>query len=55
MMDATGFYGGVFHYAHVFFFVGTAMMIFLYLWWNGKLDMNENPARQMMHDEEDEA
>lgn len=51
-LDSFGIYGMVLHYATVFFFVGTALLAFLYFWKNKSLDMDESPKFQMLQDEE---
>lgn len=51
-IDTAGIYGAMFHYALVFFLVGTAFLIFFYLWRKGRLDMDESPKFQMMESEE---
>lgn len=50
--DSSGVYGGIFHYALVFAFVGSALLGWLYFWWRGELNMDEEPKLQMMRDEE---
>lgn len=52
IIDQAGIYGTAFHYSMIFVFMGSAIMIFLYLWGKGRLDMDEEPKIQMMHDEE---
>jgi hypothetical protein len=52
IIDQAGIYGTAFHYAMIFVFMGSAMMIFLYLWSKGRLDMDEDPKIQMMQEEE---
>lgn len=52
--DASGVYGGIFHYALVFAMVGSALLAFLYFWSKGRLDMDEEPKIQMMRDDEKE-
>lgn len=49
--DSTGIYGAMFHYALVFFLVGSAFLVFFYLWRKGRLDMDESPKFQMMQEE----
>jgi len=34
--------------------VGCSMILFLYLWRKGKLDMDEGPKYQMMNDDNEE-
>jgi len=52
VIDAMGVYGNYFHYAMVIAFVGSAFLIFFYLWKNKRLDMDEDPKFQMMQEEE---
>lgn len=52
VIDAMGVYGSVFHYAMVITFVGSAFIIFCYLWKKNRLDMDEDPKFQMMQEEE---
>lgn len=52
ILDGSGVYGGYLHYATVIFFVGTALLIFLYLWRKGRLDMDEEPKYQMLKNDE---
>ena len=52
IIDQAGIYGTAFHYAMIFIFMGSAMMIFVYLWSKNRLDMDEDPKIQMMRDEE---
>lgn len=54
IVDPSGIYGAVFHYAFVIAFVGSAFMLFLYLWKIKRLDMDEEPKFQMLRDEEDD-
>lgn len=51
ILDASGVYGGYLHYATIIFFVGSALMAFLYFWRKGSLDMDEEPKFQMMKSE----
>lgn len=48
----TGACGNFVHYALILALVGSAFLIFLYLWRKGKLDMDEEPKIQMMKDDE---
>ena len=41
------------HWALVIAFVGSAFVIFLYLWKKGRLDMDEEPKIQMMTDDDE--
>ncbi|CDZ79842.1 hypothetical protein BN1013_00342 [Candidatus Rubidus massiliensis] len=50
--DSLGIYGMYAHYAGIIFFVGTAAIMFSYLWYKGKLDMDEEPKIQMLEERE---
>lgn len=50
--DTSGIYGGIFSYAQIFAFIGSALLAFLYFWKKGRLDMDEEPKIQMMREEE---
>lgn len=52
--DSSGVYGGIYHYSLVFALVGSGLLAFLYFWSKGRLDMDEGPKFQMMHDEDGE-
>jgi hypothetical protein len=52
-IDQTGVYGSILHYSLIIFFMGGALLIFLYLWRKGRLDMDEEPKIQMMKDDEE--
>lgn len=52
IVDSTGVYGYFLHYAMTIFFVGSAFLIFLYLWKKKRLDMDEDAKFQMMQSEE---
>lgn len=54
MLDGSGVYGNIMHYAMVLFFVGSAFLIFLYLWRKGKLNMDEEAKYEMMRSEKEE-
>ncbi len=54
VLDVTGDCGSLVHYGFVIAFVGSAFLIFLYLWRKGKLDMDEEPKIRMMQDESEE-
>jgi hypothetical protein len=49
-----GVCGSFVHYAFVLAFVGSAFLIFLYLWKKGKLDLDEEPKIQMMDSNREE-
>jgi len=53
MMDGFGVQGMIFHFAIVFSLVGSAFLVFLYLWWNRKLDMDEEPKFNIFEGEKD--
>jgi hypothetical protein len=53
VIDSFGVYGNYFHYAIVVWMVGSAGLIFIYLWYKGRLDMDEGPKHQMMSKEEE--
>lgn len=53
VIDLGGVYGTALHYGLVVAFVGSAFLIFLYLWRKGRLDMDEEPKHQMLLDEEE--
>ncbi len=48
MKDGIGVYGYIFHYALLFALVGSTLLIFIYLWRKGRLDMDESAKEQMM-------
>ena len=54
IIDGMGVYGNLFHYMLVIFLVGTAFLIFFYLWKKNRLDMDEDPKFQMMKNEDGE-
>lgn len=54
IIDGNGVYGSLLHYTSVIAFTGSALFVFIYLWWKGKLDMDEEPKMQMMQKEEEE-
>lgn len=51
ILDIGGECGSIAHYALIVALVGSAFLIFLYLWKKGKLDMDEEPKHRMMQDE----
>lgn len=53
MIDPSGVYGGVLSYALTIFFAGGAFIIFLYLWSQGRLGIDEEAKDQMMQQQED--
>lgn len=53
VLDGGGECGTFVHYAFIIAIVGSAFLIFLYLWKKGKLDMDEEPKHNMMKNEDD--
>lgn len=53
MIDVSGVYGNILHYALTVAFVGSAFLIFLYLWKNNKLGIDEEAKYNMMGDDND--
>lgn len=51
-LDGGGVQGHIFHYALTVALVGSSFLVFLYLWYNKKLDMDEEAKQQMFLDEE---
>lgn len=51
ILDGIGVYGSLVHFSFAGFFFGVALLIFIYLWRKGKLDMDESPAEQMLEDD----
>lgn len=50
MIDGAGFLGTMIIFSFMFTFCGTAFILFFYFWWKGRLDMDEEPALNMMND-----
>lgn len=48
IVDTTGLYGTVLHYALTIAIVGSTMVYFVYLWYKGRLDLDEGPKWQML-------
>ena len=53
VLDGAGVYGSLLHYSFVVAFVGSAFLIFICIWWKGKLNMDEGPKFQMMQEQEE--
>lgn len=53
-LDGLGIYGTLFHFSFAAFFLGSAALIFLYLWRKGRLDFDEEPAIKMLEEEDGE-
>lgn len=51
ILDGSGIYGELLHFAFAALFFGGALMIFLQLWKKGRLDMDEEPAVRMLYDD----
>lgn len=51
-LDGMGVTGNFYHYSMVIAFVGSAFLIFLFLWGKKRLDMDESPKYQMLLDDE---
>lgn len=52
IIDGIGVYGNFLHYSLVIILVGSAFLIFIYLWKKKRLDMDEEPKFQMMQEDE---
>lgn len=52
MIDGIGVHGFVLHYALLFAFFGSSLIVFLYLWKKKRLDMDEKP-KYSLFDEDD--
>ncbi len=50
IIDGIGVYGNFLHYALVITLVGSSFLIFIYLWKNNQLNMDEEPKFQMMEE-----
>lgn len=53
VIDSFGVYGSALHYGMIIAFVGSAFLIFLYLWFKGRLGMDEDASLQMMKDDKE--
>ena len=53
-LDGGGVCGSWAHYAFILAFVGSAFLIFLYLWTKNKLDMDEEPKIKMMQEDKED-
>lgn len=54
IFDGGGIYGNVLHYALTIAYVGSAALLFCFFWFTGRLDMDEEPKKQMMEEKENE-
>ncbi|MCB1111588.1 MAG: hypothetical protein H7A37_04055 [Chlamydiales bacterium] len=52
-LDGGGVVGETLHYALSIAMFGSALLVFLYLWRKGRLDMDQDPANKMMETDED--
>ncbi len=48
IQDIGGVYGSLWHYSMVFTLMGSTVLVFIYLWRKGRLDMDEEAKYQMM-------
>ena len=53
VLDGGGVYGHFFHYSFLTALMGSAFLLFLYIWKKGRLDMDEEPKYQMFEDDEE--
>ncbi|CRX37518.1 hypothetical protein [Estrella lausannensis] len=49
-LDGAGFLGSMAIFSIMLLFFGTALLLFICLWWKGRLDMDDEPARRMLDD-----
>lgn len=52
-LDSSGFFGQLLHYLILFMMFGMTLLIFIYLWRQKKLDMDEAAKYQMMEDDDE--
>ncbi|MBB64397.1 MAG: hypothetical protein CMO81_04980 [Waddliaceae bacterium] len=52
--DVTGFSGAILHFSLLLALVGSTLLVFLYLWKNKRLDMDEDPKYQMLRGDADD-
>ncbi len=55
VLDGFGVYGTYYHYSMVLAFVGSALLIFLYLKRKGLLNMDEEPKYLLLKEDEEES
>lgn len=53
LLDVSGIYGSTMQYSLFFALMGSALLVFIYFWRKGRLDMDESPKYQMLNDEEE--
>lgn len=46
--DGIGVYGSIFNYSFLTALFGSTLLVFIYLWRKGLLNMNEDPKYDMM-------
>jgi hypothetical protein len=54
MRDGIGINGAIFNYALLIVLFGSTLLIFIYLWRKGLVDMSETPKYKMMDADEEE-
>jgi hypothetical protein len=52
LLDGIGFLGNLFEHAMIAALGGSAVLVFLYLWLKGRLDMDQSPAKDMVERDE---
>ena len=52
-VDGGGVQGSILYYSLTIAYVGSAFLVFIYLYSKGKLDMDEGPKNQMMESEKE--
>lgn len=52
--DGFGVQGAVMHYTLTIALVSSAFLLFLYFWYQGQLDMDEEPKNQMIQQSDEE-
>lgn len=53
VLDGGGIYGNVFYWSSAIALCGSAVLFFVHFWRKGRLDMDQEPAEQMLNDGED--
>lgn len=48
MRDGSGIYGSILHYSLLLALAGSTILVFIYLWRKGRLDIDEEAKEQMM-------
>ena len=51
--DSHGVYGNILHYALAVVFMGSALLLFIYFWAKGRLDMDEEAKYEMLQENEE--